>query len=199
MIRQFLRLCLVVAMSLGPISHAKTTQADIQAEEYAVYSSLIETRYSCGSNGLVVINDATRIQVIDHSLSNDLEFVHQQIPSIQQKMLDDFKALNSQSYRLSRNFNIKNRYALVGGEEFQEIFKSGVEGWKIFRSKFPGSPGSISFSRVVLNPAMNEAFLYMSISCGESCGEGSYIILDKREGNWKIEKEAKVWQLRDSK
>ena len=73
------------------------------------------------------------------------------------------------------------------------MFKGGVNGWEKFYKRFPDSGGIVGVSRVGFNLETNQALVYVEHGCGDLCGTGHYMLLDKGESGWKVAKRYMSW------
>ena len=112
-------------------------------------------------------------------------------PALQRRTFDDFRERNRYQSRFQPSFHMTLPYELVARSEVNAIFKSG--GWPAFYKRFPGSPGLIAFSRVGFSSDGMQAVFYASNSCGGLCGGGLYVVMEKRGGQWTIEKKIDTW------
>jgi hypothetical protein len=55
------------------------------------------------------------------------------------------------------------------------------------------SIGRISFSNICLNNLRNKGLLYYEFYCGEKCGKGEILLIEKRDGWWMINKKIRLW------
>jgi hypothetical protein len=55
------------------------------------------------------------------------------------------------------------------------------------------SIGRISFSNIFLNKLRDKGLLYYEFHCGEKCGKGEVLVIEKRDGQWVIQKNFKLW------
>jgi hypothetical protein len=77
--------------------------------------------------------------------------------------------------------------------QLESIFKKGGGDWLAYYKQFPGSPGLLTFSRVGFSTDGAQALLYVSSNCGGLCGGGYYVVMERHNGRWVIEKEINVW------
>lgn len=96
--------------------------------------------------------------------------------------------------QLSTTFRTDLPRTFISGETVH------FEGWPVetngppsFEKLFPGAGGIIAFSRVGLNPALDEAVVFRSFVCGGLCGSGWRYFLKKRRGKWQITDEKMIW------
>lgn len=55
------------------------------------------------------------------------------------------------------------------------------------------SIGIISFSNIYFNKERNKGVLYYEFVCGEKCGKGEVLWIEKQDGLWTIEKWIRMW------
>jgi hypothetical protein len=177
-------------------------QSPVSNEEYAIYSIVIGDMFA-GSK--VTFDTQSRIKVLvikDHTVNDvlafvverdDWKYVKQRFPSLSQDALSDFVAKNKSAHQLKDAFKIDLNHTLVKKDEFDQIFKGGVNGWEEFYKRFPDSGGYIGISRAGLNPAMSQALIYVEHGCGGLCGTGHYLLLEKSDGIWKVTRKFRAW------
>jgi hypothetical protein len=65
--------------------------------------------------------------------------------------------------------------------------------WTAFYARFPDASGIIRFSRVGYSDDGREAAVAVSYSCGQLCGRGSIVVLEKRDGVWRVRSSRMNW------
>jgi hypothetical protein len=55
------------------------------------------------------------------------------------------------------------------------------------------SIGILSFSKVCLNKLRDKGLLYYEFHCGEKCGKGEILLIEKKAGHWTIQKNVRLW------
>jgi len=111
--------------------------------------------------------------------------------NLRQTTVDAFREVNKQQATLHRSLHTVFDYDLVDSTQIDSVFKNG--GWHAYYERFPGSPGILGFSRVGFSADGAQALFFMSNSCGELCGGGEYVVMERRDGRWVIEKEIQTW------
>jgi hypothetical protein len=146
----------------------------------------------------VAIKNGHRLVIDD---TTDVEMLHKRRPY--QNLMDGLlsQASDQVPAELIRDFGEKNRESRAVWPELtrhlpailltlaeREAFFSdfGVEGWKRFHAKYPGSPGIVTVSRVGLNRDKTLAFFYVEVGQGPLSGHGQLHVL-KKEGNAWVE------------
>jgi hypothetical protein len=187
------------AFCVGGIAHAiKTKQQQIspatrEAEEYAVYSALINNFHSQNDGKLLLIQNRTEVSYRYDGTGDETKYIKDNMPqSTSTETLNDFKSMGRQVIELDRRIAINNSYSLVTEEERHHWFASR-EGIQEFQRKFPNFPRIILLSRVGFNRTLGEALVYSWSYCGGDCGGGGYYLLRKENGRWTI-KQQKTWE-----
>lgn len=111
--------------------------------------------------------------------------------TLKRTTLDAFRETNNQQTTFQRSFHTATAYEIVDSTELDPIFKSGS--WPAFYKRFPDSPGIVRFSRVGFGADGTQALFYLSHTCGGLCGGGEYVVMERRDGRWVIEKEIETW------
>jgi hypothetical protein len=165
-----------------------TPPPEIEAEEYAVYSALIQQNpinFDLGS--FIVIRDQT-VSGLDQ-LERTLEHVHPLPP----ELVDSYRSRNVESYALSPSLDLEQDYALMPEEEVKRLFRDGGASWTDFRDSYPEAEGVVLFSRVGFGANEDEALVSMGFRCGDLCGAGGLYLLAKEEGTWKVREALMEW------
>jgi hypothetical protein len=104
-----------------------------------------------------------------------------------------FVDANLQPSSFHRSFTLPVPYQIVASSEMHSIFGTPGNAWGRYYKKYPNSMGLLRLSRVGFNSDGNQAAFYVSNSCGGLCGEGSFVIMEKVDSNWKVLQEVQVW------
>lgn len=165
-------------------------QNEIEEEEYAVYSALINNSAKDENvNSLFIIMDRpfAWVGMMDEGPDSFYEDIMKSSPDLMAETVYDLKAKNKEQHRFTRRFNIKGRYILVSEKDIADLFSKDVlHSWEKFYRKYPKSGGYTTFSRVGFNAEKTQALVYQAHSCGGLCGQGSYMLLTKTNGVWTI-------------
>jgi hypothetical protein len=178
----------------GPTpADAPTPQYSREAEEYAVYSAIIQTRYiDTQKPALIVIHDQTTLDYFPGELDEHLKSIRQGLPDLTDEVSADFEAQNKQPQPLKPLFTISVKYVFISEQEFQTTFKR-QDGWDIFYAKYPNSQGHMHLSGVGFNPQMDMALVYVDNMRYSLAGEGHYVLLKKVNGQWTVQDQTMVW------
>lgn len=168
-------------------------QTDSYAEDYTIYSVLINGMYNRDEENSVVISNQTTSYALPYAnLNESLLGVKERIPGgIADEVLENFSNKNKVPLTLQNRFNVRVPYVLLSKRDLDYIFQPGND-WIEFYRKYPGQ-GLIEFSRIGFNPQMNQALVYTSMQSGGKSGQGYYVFLSKEGGNWTIKYKIEIW------
>src|SRR5262249_35928270 len=192
---------LLVTYAVPVRSQQSGDQPDIPAEEYAIYAAVIGHMFagdkvSSDSQAPVktlVIKDCTvRNDFVSIANVDEGSRMKQEFPSISQETIDDYVAKNAKSHQLTKSFDLRLKYTLTPKEKIDQIFKSGGW-WDEFYRQFPNSNGLIGLSRAGFNSSGNQALVYIEHDCGGLCGKGHYLLLEKIDQKWGVQKKFMAW------
>lgn len=183
-----LNLTITIALwSAAPQEVMSYVQAEatpvIKAEEYLVYSALINQRHTeptakrmftlqgilvkerhlVDEVKLVVIESNTRFsfdyKTMNHQNLRDT--LSERMPPVVEETFQDFTDKNRRSYTLSNNFNSKIKTKVISEQERQFHFFNNTGRMDAFFARFPGSQGTLAFSRVGFSPSKDKALVYV--------------------------------------
>jgi len=170
---------------------------DTSAEEYAVYSAIIDKVHFEERLRVYVVREHTRPCVRMGEWCADKQ-VSQRLANLGSETLDDYRIQNREPVALAKSFdqrpvellsdqdltgllirtNLKINFSLIPARKIQ---------WGEFYSRYPLSPGVISFSRVGFDSQMQQALVYEEIVGNVDGAWGRYLVLTKKSGAWAIE------------
>ena len=127
---------------------------------------------------------------IEQEMLYDLAVLIEKDPGFLESIKDaisDLKDKSTQEYKLKNLFKQKDKCVFLNDEDSEDVFgPTSGWGWKDFYRKFPGSHGTIGFSRVGFNAEKTRGLLYVHSGRAELASSGDYYVLDKKEGRWTI-------------
>ena len=166
-------------------------QATVTADEYDVYSALIQSVY---------IGATQPKQIVITPVHDDRHFFGQAVGAMESQWsdlgdaVDDFKAKNRTSSVLERRFTISVPYAIVSEQEMASIFSTTVvRDWKKFYAKYPDAKAFLALSRVGFNQEKDTAVLYTEYQRGPTGGEGYVVLMKKTDGRWTVDQNSMCW------
>lgn len=200
----------LAAAVVPPQTESGSTAAPIDdPRDYEVYSALIEQKAHINHGGegprmatLVVISEETvgGMRMLDGGTEaakyeeQRKRYLKENLKYLTQDLYNNFSTVNEKRYRLERKLDIKMEYRLYTDKDDEALSGKGFkEFWPAFYSRYPGSSGIMSLSRVGYSPDGNAAMVYVGVSCGGLCGAGYDIILVKEDGKWKIKEGVMLW------
>jgi hypothetical protein len=114
-------------------------------------------------------------------------------PGLQPATLDAYRAANAQQAYLRRSFHTATDCELVDSARLDSFFKNNGGGWPAYYKQYPRSQGILAFSRVGFSADGTQGFFYLSNRCGELCGGGWYVVMEKQNGSWAMAREIENW------
>jgi hypothetical protein len=172
----------------APPEPTVTPPPEIETEEYAVYSAMIQQNpigFDLGS--FILIREQT-VSGLD-----DLERTLDEVHPLPTRLVDGYRSRNTALYKLDPNLDVDLDYALMPEEEFEKIFLGEGSVWARFQERYPEASGVVFFSRVGFGEKEDEALVLMGYRCGDLCGAGGLYRLVKEEGRWKIQESLMEW------
>ncbi len=164
----------------APLFGRQAASEKITNDEYAIYSTLIDSRF---------LPRGTHLAVIDSTVEFDIN----EVP-IPKEFDDDLLPKIGKTYRLDRRLHIRVKYLLLTPIQLDRLFKRGVSiGWNSYWKTYHHATGLLSLSRVGYNSTRTRAFVYVAEACGPRCGNGYTYVLEKQNGAWKIRDEKQLW------
>ncbi len=183
---------------------------DVTDSEYQVLSAYINDTFT-GSKGDARIGAHIARVVVANKTQSDLDdshvgdkngkqipwsktsrYLRKQSPVVQASTLNSFRDANPHPAPLHRRFQLSLPYELVDKGEIDAIFeKNGW--WTDYYKKYPDSQGFLTVSRIGLSADGKQAMLYSANDCGGKCGAGTYVVMEKVGGSWRVIKEIVMW------
>lgn len=171
---------------------------DTSAEEYAVYSTIIDKLHHEDRLRAFVIRDHTAPCVRNEEWCAAKE-VRNRLPNLKSETLDDYLTQNKHSVALSESFNLRRPAVMFSDQALPELLittKLRVNfsplpvrkiQWGKFYVRYPLAPGLISLSRAGFDSGMDQALVYEEIVGNTDGTWGRYLLLTKESGEWVIE------------
>lgn len=188
--------------------HGSCSQQDLyESEEAAVYSvvigkSAIPVQIPAWVDHKVVIQDQTAwgdyllTDIADgRNLDRLFEAFKRDFPLADLAALDNFLVVNQRPYPMLKHPVLAQTGSRLIRHEDVERFSKTDTGfwWAAFYRDYPEAAGFFTLSKVGFNADMTQAIVYRAFSCGDTCGYGSYVLLVKAGGAWRIVGEARPW------
>jgi hypothetical protein len=181
-------------------------KGEITAAEYEVLASWVDAKFtgkeqvSRGVSKIVIFNTTSgdpHLQWEDNGRpvpwAREAESLRKREPALQKTTTDAFGNVNVQQAFLRRSVHCAVNCVVIDSAQLESIFKKGGGDWLAYYKQFPGSPGLLTFSRVGFSTDGAQALFYVSSNCGGLCGGGYYVVMERLNGRWVIEKEINVW------
>lgn len=183
---------LVMVLLFSSCAWHETVGQIQEADDYQIYSKLITGGANSNSSrvrGLNVIASTTldalpTMSRVDEQLASETGA----IPSLLDSARKDFEKRYKTKVTLQNKFALSTPYRLLSPEEQRTLFEDKIKGWDNFHHKYPQAQGIRAFSQIGYNEKRTVALLYSTFSCGSRCGDGSYYVFTKKDGNWELTK-----------
>jgi hypothetical protein len=149
----------------------------VGAEEYAIYSEVLRSQLLAHEEGIPVLMDST-LAVPNGPDEIDAYAREQLVDSVAvpEALFRRYDAINRRRYPLAPS--------LTPGREYRR---------ERFYARYPGSLGTVQFSRAAVNPEHTQALVYYEHGCGNTCGGGSYVVLRREAGGWRVVLSEDTW------
>lgn len=171
--------------AVHPTLAAPQAASQIDDEEYSVYSVILapspKTDSQAENKKLILIRD----RIIPYGMGSWKARLI--ATGVSQDTIDEYRNKNDREYLFERRFQSGLQYQLISNEE--KISPGSPE----FKTRYPNAWGIQRFSRVGFNSDKTKAVLYAESICGARCGTGEYLILEKKDGAWKVVKNLMIW------
>lgn len=173
----------------GPPEATVTPPPDIEAEEYAVYSAMIQQNpigYDLGSPLVIKQQTNSGLEQFERTLEET-----DRVPA---ELADSYRSRNAARYLLDPNLDVEQDYILMPPVQFDRIFLGEGPVWPTFQEVYPKASGFIGFTRVAFDADGDTALVEMGFRCHGLCGAGGLYLLAKEEGSWKVQDTLMVWE-----
>ena len=176
-------------------------------DDYKVYDAVIHhmfrdgiTRFDMNAKiGEIVIRDRTHSEYASGSLRENWEQVKIRIRSLNDETIAGYESVRKNENELKTKLDIPFKYSLISDKRLADVFPNkndwdkSTEQWNTFYKLYPDSAGYNSFSRVGYDKAGHYALVYFVNWCGQLCGTGSYVLVEKGEDGWVVKEVAGIW------
>jgi len=190
------RILLLACLTLIFYIPSQSFQRDETAEEYKVYSAILKAEHQADKPKTIVIIKRTSENRPILPGSDDQKDILKALSPLTQETLMSYNSRNAAQTELGVNkFDFIAKVALLNADEISEIFhREGLrDSWKAFYQKFSDSGGVIKLSRVGFAFDTSQALIFVSHYCGALCASGTYYLLIKENGEWKVKREQLIW------
>ncbi|PYS48128.1 MAG: hypothetical protein DMF68_14075 [Acidobacteria bacterium] len=148
------------------LASVRVAQNGPDAEEYEVYSALINERYTASS--IQQIN----IEGMSLAAYNKVPDTLKTLPHISGKTVADFKTKNTEAVAFNDLFHVKVKHELLEKGVVRVIPAHGTT--------------ILALSRVGFNAKRDQALVYVIENCGGRCGKNYFALVVKEDGEWKL-------------
>lgn len=177
------------------------------ADDYKVYDAVIRhmfrdgiTRFGMNAKiGQIVIRDRTHSDYAFWSQREDWEQVKIRLRSLTDETIAGYESARKNENELKTKLEIPFKYSLISDKHLAKVFPNKndwdklTEQWAAFDRLYPDSAGYNSFSRVGYDKTSRFALVYFVNWCGQLCGTGSYLLVEKGPVGWVVKEAAGIW------
>jgi hypothetical protein len=172
-------IALLLALATSSIAQLPTSAnsppivANRAADSYAIYSTIANPS-SSREQPVAIAYTTVSIDDMQPATEPDSELLPP--PGSErafQEALQDFRARRQQRVQLQRRLKLDRPYELLNAEQVAE-----------FRKTPAGYTSLTLFSEVYFNSTQTAALVYIDNLCANPCGDGRWIYLEKRDGQW---------------
>jgi hypothetical protein len=159
--------------------------ADRRADAYAVYSAVLArpTLNHPDTSSKYLIAAATGIAQEGHPEAC-FDFPRDYASSIRE-ILADAVRFSGRPFRLERAISIRKPYELLSPAEaasFMDPRRNPPD--RALQERFAGATDLITLGNVYFNAARTVAAVKIFVWCGRLCGQGTWRVLERRDGEW---------------
>lgn len=176
-------LSLAVACS-STVAIAQDRSANQTAQEEMVWSTVL-SRIAGERYRLVVVEDSADRLVPD---AIDRELLSERLTDLQAGTVESFARVNAVPRALPE-FQLPGIRVQHAGVADLTAFRAAAgpdEYWRRFYVRYPDSPGLVRLSRVGIDPASEQALVFVHHICGGRCGTGRYVLLARSGEAWEV-------------
>ncbi len=210
---QFIAITILIgSLSLPTFSQSKKTVAPptipkqpaaLDAEDYAVYSVLLQSLYGNGAKLLVLDNYVSACVPVGNNTEGEkawqqsLSSLPGKMPKLSPKTVADFKRKTRQCRNVEANFTLPAKYILLSKQERKQVFSTSdtKKAWANFYQKYAGASGYINLSNIGFNEDRTQALVDTYRKCGTQCGAEKMVLLTKVNGSWNVAATHKIWEF----
>lgn len=187
-----------MSVSFGAFAQTKATSHRLDADEYSIYSSIVNTQLNWKGVTKIVIRDRTGISGLITAKMADGKhqfeaYLRKAVPGVSSDTAADFYEKAAQTGLLENRLRVSLPYFLVTAQDETLIFSSRTNGWQNFYQRYPGAQGLLAFSLIGFNSARSQALVYYADQSNYVGGAGYLVLLTKKKDAWAIVKQDMLW------
>jgi hypothetical protein len=187
-------LSLFFAVTSAESDESNPLEPHLQAEEYAVLSVALEQFGRTPRDSVVLVNETLVRDPGMYSDSIHLSYLKGHMLSLLDETIDDLEEKEAVAQLDHSAFPGPLRVKMITNAEIDSLFsRCPDDGWARFDEEYPGYDGFFRTTRVGFNKERDQSLVFITYSCGSLCGQGTYVLLSRRENVWKREKTLIVW------
>ena len=177
---------------------------DTSAEEYAIYSTIIDKLHYEDRLRLFLVRDHTAPCLRNNEWCSDKQLTTR-LPYLMRQTVDDYVTQNQTPAALTKSFSLQRPAVMLSDADLSSLLvttklqvdfsplSSRKINWSVFYDRYPLAPGVISLSRVGFNSELNQALVYEEIQGNDNGTWGRYLVLTRESR----EPHATGWVIKD--
>lgn len=180
----------------------------IQSEEYEVYRVVLLSKFKHERRERFVIRDTLTAWSLrlpfrhDETIRSKVLQWRLKLKGLKASAADDLIAKNRDISQLDQKLDLPLPCVLLTEAESNTIWRlpdgrssrgQPLDGWKVFRERYPGACGVISFSRVGFDELRQQALVEFGIQADSLMGHGGMVLLSRVASEWEITGELHLW------
>jgi hypothetical protein len=167
-----------------PVNVQNSSPFDRSKESNRIYSAILDHKWK---NGSVIVRDHT-----GRGLFQNDAWLENNVGESYPDAASDFKTANDKDLEIENRFDYSGKASLIDQQEFRKTIDGG-DGWDLFKKNHAGASGIVTFSAVGFDRDGTHALVNVSYLCWSHCGNGSFYILEKKDGEWTVSQEIGTW------
>ncbi|KAF0108166.1 MAG: hypothetical protein FD146_1180 [Anaerolineaceae bacterium] len=174
-----------------PIPAPTPSAKSIEAEEVAVYAALFAAMYP--DQPLVLMAQTATGPGGTGDTASTLEYALGQMTGVAPETAASFQVRNEAAHPLDPEMALGIQFVLLSEDDMRQIFDINQDGWTIFYSRYPNTPGMTTVSRVGFNDTLDQALVYVGTQSHWLAGAGYIVLMKKVDGVWTIDQQVMTW------
>jgi hypothetical protein len=186
-----LLLAVLLAACSTPTPAPTLPAADVDTEEIAVYAALFGAMYP--GQPLALMDQTATGPGGTGDTASTLEYALGQMTGVAPETAASFTVRNEAAHPLDPEMALGIQFVLLSESDLRDIFNVNQDGWAMFYSRYPNTPGMTTVSRVGFNDTLDQALVYVGTQSHWLAGAGYIVLMKKVDGVWTIDQQVMTW------
>jgi hypothetical protein len=177
------------------------------ADDYKVYDAVVRYMFRDGITqfdmnakiGQIIIRDRTYSEYSWTPQKENWTQVKIRLRALTDETISAYELARKTEGELKAKLDIPFKYLLISDKQLGSVFPNVTqlnkprERWNEYYKLYPDSAGYNSFSRVGYDKSGRQALVYFVNWCGELCGTGSYLLMERGSEGWAVKESGGMW------